>query len=171
MKDTSGKLLSKINLLLSSWQQTGVPARTTLHETADALLTWRKEQRISGLWDNAPRMLGATMDDGWGHGIQLILKYAEVLGVETRFSGLLQSQKQILAACKAFHPNYLGLTVLQFDTEDELTALRKCLPKRIQIIAGGPVFQIDPEFQERVGIDFVARNVSGFIRLLLNTVL
>lgn len=170
MENNSDALLSKINEVLHAWEKTGVPPRATLHETAGALLKWRTDQGISGLWQIPPRMLGATMDDGWGHGISLILKYAEALGVEIRFSGVLQSGEQLLAACEAFQPDYLGLTILQFDSEEALAALRRKLPKRIKIIAGGPVFHIDPDFQERTGVDVVARDAAAFLRLLLKTV-
>jgi methylmalonyl-CoA mutase cobalamin-binding subunit len=113
-------------------------------------------------------MLGATMDDGWGHGIQLILRYATAMGLETGFIGLLQTWDQIVPACEAFKADYLGLTVLQFDTLGPLIELRRHLPNSIRIIAGGPVFQIDPQFQEQAGIDYVAKDAGAFIRLLLD---
>lgn len=168
MKTSGQKLLDEIKSLLSAWEKTGIPPRATLHETAEKMLQWKKDHGIAGLWKVPPRMLGATMDDGWGHGIQLILKYADLMGADICFSGLLRSREQLLSACEAFRPDYLGLTILQFDTEEEVAALRKALPPHVKIIAGGPVFQIDPDFQQRTGIDFVARNVSEFMRLLLD---
>lgn len=169
MTPSPNRLLTRIQTLLDTWRQTGVPPRATLHETADALLQWRREEGLPGLWKNPPRMLGATLDDGWGHGIQLILKYAEALGVETVFSGLLLTWEQIVAACRAQSTDILGLTVLQLDTEDLLIPLRAHLPSHIKIVAGGPVFAIDPELSERVGIDDVARDAGEFINILLKS--
>ena len=166
--DSSDYLLrARIETLLETWQNTGVPARATLHETADALIKWRCTKQIAGLWEIPPRMLGVTLDDGWGHGIQLILKYAGAVGVETQFLGLLKTWEWIVEACHSYRPDLLGLSVLQFDTEDALVALRRHLPADLKIVAGGPVFQIDPEFQARTGIDFVAKDAAGFLRILL----
>jgi methylmalonyl-CoA mutase cobalamin-binding subunit len=162
-------LRGRLQELLGKWQAEGLPARATLDETARALLSWRHERGIDGLWKRPPRMLGATMDDGWGHGIQLILRYAAAMGVETGFIGLLKTWEQIVPACEAFKADYLGLTVLQFDTLTPLIELRHHLPRSIKIIAGGPVFRIDPQFQEQAGIDHVAPDAAGFIRLLLAT--
>lgn len=169
MTQTPNRLLTRIQTILATWQQTGVPPRATLYETVDALMQWRREEGLPGLWNNPPRMLGATLDDGWGHGIQLILKYAEAIGVETEFSGLLLSWEQIVDACQSQPTDILGLTVLQLDTEDLLIALRAHLPSRIKIVAGGPVFAIDPELSERVGIDAVAKDAAEFINILLKS--
>jgi len=167
MEETNDRLVIKLTELLSTWKVQGRPGRATLHETADELLAWRKAKKVPGLWDRPPLMLGATLDDGWGHGIQLILKFAETLGCRTRFLGLLCSIDTIIEACETESPDILGLTVLQLDTEDILEALRDRLPREIRIIAGGPVFSIDPELAERTGVDFVARDAAQFIRYML----
>lgn len=163
------ELYDKIQALLTSWQETGVPGRDTLHETADELMQWRADNHISGLWENPPRMLGATMDDEWGVGIEVILKYARVLGVETRMAGLRMSWGQIVEACSSFDADYVALTVLWFETEDDLVALREHLPERVKIIAGGPIFQSDPDFQQQAKVDSVAKDVADFILSLLKT--
>jgi methylmalonyl-CoA mutase cobalamin-binding subunit len=170
MDKTGHVLLKRIEDILTTWQETGVPARATLHQIADDLLTWRIAQGIAGLWETPPLMVGATLDDGWGHGIHLILKYAKAMGVQAKFIGLLQSWEKIVAACREHSPDFLGITVLQLDTEDDLVNLRKHLPENIQIIAGGPVFSIDPEMAERVGIDWVAKDAGAFMRLLMKSV-
>jgi hypothetical protein len=170
MTKTGKELLKKIEEIVNTWKQTGVPARASLHEIADGIIRWRNEEDIPGLWQPPPLMVGATLDDGWGHGIQLILKFAEAMGLTTKFLGLLQPWEKIVSACRECRPDFLGLTVLQLDTEDELTVLRRHLPEQIKIIAGGPVFKIDPELAARVGIDFVARDAGDFMELLLKTV-
>jgi methanogenic corrinoid protein MtbC1 len=117
-------------------------------------------------------MLGATLDDGWGHGIRLILKFAEALGCTTQFLGVLCPIDTIVEACEKELPDILGLTVLQLDTETTLADLSKRLMRgscqKPWWIAGGPVFTIDPELKQRVGIDFVAGNAAHFIRHMLN---
>ena len=138
-----------------------------MHETADALVQWRSEKHVPGLWPNPPRMLGATLDDAWGMGIELILKYARVLGVETRFLGTLLSWSEIAAACQENLPDYLGLTVLQVDSEEDLIALRTHTPAAVKIIAGGPAFIVDAELQQRVGIDVVAKDLPAFLRFFI----
>lgn len=163
-------MLKRIEEILTTWTETGVPDRATLHEIADGILTWRNETGIPGLWEAPPLMVGATLDDGFGLGIEIILKFAEAMGITTKFLGLMLSPEKIAAACRECQPDFLGLTVLQLDTEDQLIALRKQLPETVKIIAGGPVFRIDPELTERVGIDFVAKDAAGFMRLLLKIV-
>jgi hypothetical protein len=112
-------------------------------------------------------MMGATIDDAWGLGIELILKYAGVSGMEIQYLGTLKLWPDILAACQSFHPHYLGLTILQLDSEEDLAALRKQLPAEVKIIAGGPAFKLDADLRERVGIDVVAKDLTAFLRFLL----
>jgi len=161
------RLRTRISSLLSAWKASGLPGRTTLHDIADGLLEWRSGNNIPGLWKTPPRMMGATLDDAWGLGIELILKYAKVLGVETHYLGMLVPWPDIVAACSTFHPDYLGLTILQLDSEGDVAALRAHLPASVKMIAGGPVFKITADMQERVKIDFVAKDLSAFLNYLL----
>lgn len=163
------RLRIRISSLLSTWETSGLPGRTTLHDIADDLLKWRSGNNIPGLWKTPPRMMGATLDDAWGVGIELILKYAKLLGVETHYLGVLMPWQDIAAACSTLHPDYLGLTVLQLDSEDDVAALREQLPVEVKIIAGGPVFNIDADLQARVGIDFVAKDLRAFLHFLMRT--
>jgi methylmalonyl-CoA mutase cobalamin-binding subunit len=109
----------------------------------------------------------ATIDDGWGHGLSLIHQYAEVIGLRIKHLGLLQSSEKIIVECNTDLPDFLGLTVLQFDTEDELIHLTRHLPSTTVVIAGGPVFSKDPEFAERSGIHYVAKNAAHFLTFML----
>ncbi len=167
MKDNDHRLFGKLTELLNTWSDKGRPGRATLHEAADELLAWRRSENVPGLWVHPPRMLGATIDDGWGHGIQLILKFAEVLGCRTHFLGLLCPIDTIVEACKKERSDILGLTVLQLDSEDDLKDLRNRLPRKVRLIAGGPVFAIDPQLPERTGVDFAARDAAHFIRHMM----
>lgn len=171
MNPTDNRLIDKLTALLEIWKTQGRPGRATLHAAADELSAWRLRENVPGLWTRPPKMLGATLDDGWGHGIELILKFAHALGCETHFLGVLCPIDIIVEACNQEKPDILGLTVLQLDTEETLKNLGDQLPRelrrKMKLIAGGPVFTIDPELSERAGIDFVARDAAHFIRHLL----
>lgn len=169
----NSKLADRLTELLEAWDRER-PGRATLHAAADELIAWRRRENIPGLWARPPRMLGATLDDGWGHGIELILKFARALGCDTHFLGVLCPIDTIVEACKKETPDILGLTVLQLDTEEALKDLGKKLPRefrrKIKLIAGGPVFTIDPELAQRVGIDVIARDAVHFIHHMFETV-
>lgn len=164
------RLAERLIELLGTWDRVR-PGRATLHAAADELLAWRRKENVPGLWARPPRLLGATLDDGWGHGIELILKFARVLGCDTHFLGVLCPIDTIVEACKKETPDILGITVLQLDTEEALEDLGKRLGRKlrrkIKLMAGGPVFTIDPGLAQRVGINFVARDAAHFVRHML----
>jgi len=112
-------------------------------------------------------MITATLDDGLGQGLEIIRMFSEAAGLEIIELGLLVTPEKIITACKKNKPDLLGLTVLQFDSEEDILMLSRNLTPKTKIIAGGPVFTADREFARRAGIHFVARNVAYFIRFLL----
>ncbi len=168
MTSSYNPLRMKIEGLLTKWQEKGLPSRSGLESAARELLEWKRAEGITGLWKNPPLMLTATLDDGMGFGLELIHLYADVAGLQVLFLGLLQSPEKILDECRKNLPDLLGLTVLQFDSEEALTKIGHNLPTKTQIIAGGPVFMADPDFAMRAGTHFVAKNVASFLRFLLN---
>ena len=97
------------------------------------------------------------------------IEYAGILGMETRYLGVLLTWQELVAACRSFRPDYLGLTLLQLDSEDDVIALRKQVPAQVKIIAGGPVFKLDADLRERAGIDVVAKDLTAFLRFCLET--
>lgn len=131
------------------------------------LLEWRQNHQIAGLWEPPPLMLTATVDDGWGHGLEAIELCARLAGVQIERIGLLQTPGAIVAACRRLRPLLLGLTVLQFDSEVDLKHIAANLPTPTRIIAGGAPFQIDPDFAERAGVPHVAKNAADFLHFLL----
>ena len=167
MKMPHNPLRDKIDRLLESWQKKGLPSRQGLVEAAERLTQWKKEERITGLWPSPLTMITATIDDGWGHGLDIIHRYAKVAGVSIHPLGLLCSPEEIVEACKARRPDILGLTVLQFFSDDDLIHISANLPKKTRIIAGGPVFNADPDFAACTGVHHVAKNVAAFLELLL----
>jgi methylmalonyl-CoA mutase cobalamin-binding subunit len=113
-------------------------------------------------------MLTATLDDGWGHGLEVIQALAEAAGIRVETLGLLQQPQAIVAACRREMPDLLGLTVLQFDSDDAVRHIVDHLPPTTILVAGGAAYQYDAEFAERTRTPVVARNGAAFLRFLLN---
>lgn len=130
-------------------------------------MDWKSANAVAGLWQPAPRLFTATLDDAMGLGLDIIERFASLAGVQAIRLGLLQKKEDIVAACQTRQPEFLGLTVLQIDSEDDLAYIGKNLPSTTQLIAGGPVFKYDPELAQRCKITFVAGHVGHFIEYLL----
>jgi hypothetical protein len=160
-------LRTRLNELAAGLLANGRPARTKLAEEAAATQRWKAENRVDGLWPDPPLMVTATLDDAMGHGLELIHQYADLAGLQVRPLGLLQTAASIVAACRDLKPALLGLTVLQFDTEEDLLFIARNIPEATQIVAGGPVFRADPELAPRAGVHRVAVDAADFLNFLL----
>jgi methylmalonyl-CoA mutase cobalamin-binding subunit len=168
MKPLQIELRARITEMVSQLRETRRPSRNALISAAEAVLEWKRKNGVSGLWQAPPLMVTATLDDGWGHGLEVIHRYGEVAGLSILPLGLLKTPEEIIQACTARQPDILGMTVLQFDTEAALLEIRSRIPQKTRIIAGGPLFGADPDLADRAGIDFVARDAVGFIEYLLD---
>ena len=157
----------KLDELSRKWQSTGLPSRSGLEKAAGDLRDWKKKTGGPGLWDIPPLMITATIDDGLGHGLEVIRMFSEVAGLEIIDLGRLVTPDKIITECKNNQPDLLGLTVLQFDSEEHILMIGRNLPSKTKIIAGGPVFTADHGFARRTGIHFTAKNAACFIRFLL----
>jgi methylmalonyl-CoA mutase cobalamin-binding subunit len=153
--------------LLDRWAQHGLPSREKLVQAAEEILAYRLSVASPGLWPQPPLMMTATIDDGFGHGLDLIHRYAEAVGLRVKSLGRLRAPKTIVAACQRHLPDLLGMTILQFDSEDAVLAIRRECPSTTTLIAGGPLFGADPEFASRAGIDVAVKDVGGFLKFLL----
>lgn len=167
MKKSGPFLRNELKKYLDQWKQTGIPSRSGLESAARELIAWRAKNKIPGLWNNPPLFITATIDDGWGHGLSLIHLYGEIIGLRIKHLGLLQAPEKIINECNADLPGFLGLTVLQFDTEDEIIRITRNLPAKTIVVAGGPVFTGDTELAKRSGIHYVAKNAAQFLELML----
>jgi len=127
----------------------------------------RRQSEWGGLWPQSPLMITATLDDGWGHGLDIIETLAASVGVTVHSLGVLQSPEAIVQACRDRQPALLGLTVLQFDSDEALILITDALPPATTLIAGGAAYLYDPEFAERTGTHAVARDGIEFLRFLL----
>ena len=157
-----------VGSLADQWLTTGLPSRQGLDEAANDLEGLRKRLGVKGLWEDPPCMVSATLDDGLGQGLAVIEKYAAAIGLRLISLGLMQTPVAIVDACRRHQPEYLGLTVLQFDTEEELAEIASHLPHQTRIVAGGPVFAGDADFAGRTGTHYAAKNVAAFLRYMLD---
>jgi len=113
-----------------------------------------------------PRLYVATIDDGWGHGLDVIEAAARAVGAHTRRLGLLCSAQSILEPCAQEPPHILGLTVLHADAEPVVSEIVGGLSPTVRVWAGGPVFLWDPDFAQRTGIHDVIDDVGVFLQRL-----
>jgi len=158
----------RVSELLQDWARQGKPTREDYLEGARKLETLRRQSEWGGLWPQSPLMITATLDDGWGHGLDIIETLAASVGVTVHSLGVLQSPAAIVQACRDRQPALLGLTVLQFDSDEALIHITRALPPVTTLIAGGAAYLYDPEFAERTGTHAVARDGRAFLQFLLD---
>ena len=168
MDEAYNAFRAAVGSLADQWMATGLPSRQGLDEAAGNLECLRDRLRVEGLWRQSPSMVTATLDDGLGHGLAIIEKYALAVGIRLIRLGLMQAPGAVVDACRRHQPDFLGLTILQFDTEDDLTLIANHLPRETRMVAGGPVFLGDPDFAGRTGIHYAAKNVAYFLRYMLD---
>jgi len=160
-------LRAQITAQLEEWRPRASPSRQQLLKAAEKVAAWRRERQIESLWPDPPLMATATLDDSFGHGLEVIHRFAEAAGLRRVHLGKLLTAEAIVDGCRVHRPHLLGMTVLQFDTEPDLVAIRRQIDPAVRIVAGGPIFAADPDLAERAGIDFVARSAADFWRYLL----
>ena len=171
MNDAYDAFRADVAHYADQWLAAGLPSRQVLDQAAEQIEQMRLRLKVNGLWPEPPTMLTATVDDGLGQGLAVIERFAGAIGIRLIPLGLLQSPQAIIDACRRHQPDYLGLTVLQFDSEDDLAQIVDGLPHHTRIIAGGPVFTGDAGFAERTGTHHVAKHVAAFLRFMLDTVI
>lgn len=168
MYSTRTDFKKKISHLVRQWGKEGLPGRDTLIKTGESLLRWKHENNIKGLWQESSHFVTATLDDAWGHGLDLIELYAKVMGLHVVRLGLMMSAEEIISVCTKLNPKYLGMTVLQFDAEDDLVTIGHNLPETTQLIVGGPIFKADPDIAAHADVTFVAKDVAAFVDYFLS---
>ena len=161
------ELRARLIGLSLEWIENGLPARSIIEQTANEISDWKTVTGINGIWLHPPHMLTASLDDGSGLGLNIIEQYASIAGMRVRRLGLCVHPEVILDACRRDLPDFLGLTVLQTDSEEALAQIGHGLPPQTCMVAGGPAFRSDPDLGDSGRVDFVARNVAFFIDFLL----
>jgi methylmalonyl-CoA mutase cobalamin-binding subunit len=162
------KLHKILTELVSTWQNDPTISWTQFYSMGEKLLAWKSQENIEGLWSNPPKMITATIDDGIGQGLKMIHLFSRVAGISLIQLGLLQSMDTIINVCKKEQPRFLGLTILQFDTEEILNDLISQIPDTIQVLVGGPIFNKIPEsaLENKKYIPF--NNVCDYLNFLLH---
>lgn len=161
-----GPLLQSIDALLAEWaRQPRRPSRED-YLAAAAFLARQRGAPGDGLWRAPPALLTATLDDGWGHGLEVIEALAAAVGVRVRRLGLLQTPQAVLAACRREGPDLLGLTVLQFDSEEAVAAIARGLPRGTTLVAGGAAYRYDEDFARRTATPVAIRDGAAFLDFL-----
>jgi len=154
--------------LSREWIHSGLPSREQVIQAAQTIIRNKQHHSLPGLWPVRPRIITATLDDGIGQGIEIIELFSDALGLEVISLGLMQKPDAILSACHLHAPRYVGLTVLQLDTEDDLMHIGRHLPPSIRLVAGGPAFRYDPDLAARCGVHATPVNVAHFIAFMLS---
>lgn len=168
MNHTAHGLKYIVRQLIRTWAVEGLPSGNDLMLVAETLENQRRNHHCPGFWPISRLMATATIDDGIGQGIRTIERFGRAIGLEMKPLGLMQSVDAITEACRKLQPDFLGLTVLQFDSEPMVAEIAGRKPPQTILICGGPVFMADPQFAERAGVDHVAKNVASFLEILLN---
>jgi methylmalonyl-CoA mutase cobalamin-binding subunit len=164
----SAQFRQKLLDCIHGWESIS-PTRESYLNAARELTAWRFERSHPGLWALPPLMVTATIDDGLGHGLEVIEKLAEATGVKIHSLGLLQSPESIVKACLELSPRLLGLTVLQLDSDDWVADIARRLPPSTLLVAGGPAFQYDEDFARRTGTHMVVKNGAAFMQFLISS--
>jgi methylmalonyl-CoA mutase cobalamin-binding subunit len=167
MEQAMATLSQQLETLSREWLAQGLPSREQVARSAQELIRRQKETGSQGLWSAKPSLLTATLDDGIGQGIEIIHLFAEAMGMQIIPLGLVRPAEVIVTACHEHRPDYVGLTVLQLDSEEELARVGHHLPAGTCLIAGGPAFRHDPDMAHRCGVHYVAANVACFIDYVL----
>ncbi len=157
----------ELEAVLRRWRELGLPPRRRLMDQLEALEKKRRSLGVANLWLERPTLATATLDDGWGHGIGVIESCARAAGMRIVSLGLLRRPREIIDACLEMHPDLLGLTILQEESEPDLKAICDVLSSEIPVIAGGPLFSLDPDLAARAGVSFAPKNASEFLNFLL----
>lgn len=156
----------EVEQLVQHWQSHGPTPRWQLREQLKDLKANRQSLGIPSLWSVPPTMVTATLDDGWGHGIETVTLCARALGMTVHALGLLVPASEIVAACRRLRPGFLALTVLQVESEEALQLIADEVPPITQVFVGGAFVHSCPQAFHRINL-LAASNLEAFIKQLL----
>jgi len=142
-------------------------SRAEIFRAGKILLDRKEASPVKDLWPSPPSMMTTTLDDAIGQGLQIIHLFGRLAGVDVKPLGLMQLPEKIIDACSQSKPDILGLTILQFHSEETLCDIIAHLPSRIRVIVGGPIFKaLEPEDMEKKTY-LVLNDIQHFIEFLL----
>ncbi len=142
-------------------------SRAEIFRTGEILLDRKEASPVKELWHSPPSMLTTTLDDAIGQGLQIIHLFSRLAGMDVNPLGLMQSPEKIIDACSQSKPDILGLTILQFHSEETLCDILAHLPPQTRVIVGGPIFKaMSPQELELKGY-LVLNDIRHFIDFIL----
>jgi len=162
------KLRKIISEFVNTWQNDPTTSWTQIYTIGETLLEWKTQNNINGLWDITPIMMTATIDDAIGQGLKMIHLFSCLAGIDIISLGLMQSKETIIERCQKQHADFLGMTILQFDTESVLNTIIPKIPEKMCVLVGGPIFKTIPkkELHEKKYVPF--NNICDYLTFLLN---
>lgn len=151
---------------IHEWRDSGLPGRWRIVQDLQDLERLRRTIPVEAMPppEAFPLVYLATVDDGWGHGLDVIEAAARAVGARTVRLGLMRSASEILEKCARQAPHILGVTVLHAESESVIASIAQGLPHGVKFVAGGPVFHWDSDFAQRTGIHEVLEDVSVFLQ-------
>jgi methylmalonyl-CoA mutase cobalamin-binding subunit len=153
--------LSRILHADGSW------SRAEIFQAGEFLMDRKNALSIKGLWPSPPLMITTTLDDAVGQGLAIIHLFSRLAGVDVKPLGLMQPPEKIIDACRQALPDILGMTILQFHSEETLCDIMNNLPSRTRVIVGGPIFKaMSPQELKKKGY-LVLNHINQFIDYLL----
>ncbi len=162
------KLRKVLTEFSDTWQQDPAVSWSEIYQIGEKLLEWKTKKQIVSIWDRQPTMVTATLEDGIGQGLKMIHLYSRIAGIKIIPLGLMQPEKAIIDACIKQKPDFLGMTILQFYSEESLDDIINQIPKETQVVVGGPVFKFlnDEELAQKNYT--VLNSISAYLDFLLN---
>ena len=153
--------LSQVLHADSSW------SRAEIFRAGEILLDRKKASSIKGLWQSPPLMVTATLEDAVGQGLTIIHLFSRLAGVDLKPLGLMRTPEEIIHACRQCRPVILGMTILQFHSEEALCEIIENLPAQTRVVVGGPIFK--PFSQEELDTKnyLVLNDIRHFLDFLL----
>jgi len=159
------KILEELSQVLhadASW------SRAEIFRAGEILLDRKNVSSIKGLWTSPPLMLTATLDDAIGQGLTIIHLFSRLAGIEVKPLGLMQPPEKIIDACRQSLPDILGMTILQFHSEEILCDIVNNLPPQTMGIVGGPIFKSFSREELDVKEYHVRNDILHFLDFLLS---
>ena len=159
------KILEELSRVLhadASW------SRADIFRAGEILLDRKNTLFIKGLWPSPPLMITATLDDALGQGLTIIHLFSRLAGVDVKPLGLMQPPEKIIDTCRKCLPDILGMTILQFHSEETLCDMIAHLPSQTRVIAGGPIFKSFSKEELDAKEYQVLNDMRYFLDFLLN---
>ena len=142
-------------------------SRAEIYRAGEILLDRKDPATAKGIWQSPPLMMTATLDDAIGQGLKIIHLYSRLAGMNVKQLGLMQPPDKIIEACRLSPPDILGLTILQFHSEETLCDLVEHLPSQTKVIVGGPIFTSFSREELDTKKYHVLNTIQHFINFLL----